>query len=62
MIDDYQSPADVRDFQASQREALEVKLTAQDLGITPAQLRGLRLTYGKDSAKIRAAAEELRRQ
>lgn len=49
-------------FRNNQREAFEIKLLAQDLGITPAQLRGLRLAYGADWPKIRVAAERLRRE
>ena len=52
----------VPDFQARQRAELEVHLTARELRITPAQLRSLRLTYGKDMGRIRAAAERLRRR
>jgi hypothetical protein len=49
-------------FRADQREAFEIKLLAQDLRITPAQLRSLRLSYGKDWPKIRQAAARLRRE
>ena len=52
----------VPDFQAQQRAALEVKLTADRLSITPAQLRSLRLAYGSDTAKIREAAQRLRQR
>jgi len=48
-------------FKATQREAYKVKLLAQELGITPGQVRSLMLAYGRDMAKIRAAAERLRR-
>ena len=47
-------------FKADQREAFAVKLLAQELGITPGQVRALQFTYGKDLAKIRVAAERLR--
>ncbi|HUL09526.1 MAG TPA: hypothetical protein VLV76_24555 [Candidatus Acidoferrum sp.] len=50
-----------RNFIAAQREAFEIKILAQELGITPAQVRSLRLAYGKDMPKIRQAAERLRR-
>lgn len=49
-------------FRANQREAFEIKLLAQELGITPGQLRSLRLAYGADWAKIRVAAKRLRRE
>ena len=49
-------------FRAHQREAFEIKLLAQELGITPGQLRSLRLAYGADWRKIRLAAERLRRE
>jgi hypothetical protein len=52
----------VPNFQARQRAELEVHLMARELGITPAQLRSLRLAYGKDMVRIRAAAERLRRR
>lgn len=50
----------VPNFQATQRDALEVQLFAKELGITPAQLRSLRLAYGRNTAKIREAAKQLR--
>jgi len=57
-----EEPPPVSDnFKAGQREAFEVKLLAQELEITPGQVRGLRFAYGGDMAKIRAAAERLRR-
>lgn len=49
-------------FRADQREALGVKLLSQELGITPGQLRGLRLAHGRDMARIRAEAARLRRE
>jgi hypothetical protein len=52
----------VPNFQARQRAELEVHLTARELGITPAQLRSLRLAYGKDMTRIRTAADRLRRR
>ena len=55
------SPAVNTNFKDNQREAFAVKLLAQELGITPGQVRALRLAYGKDMAKMRAAAERLRR-
>jgi hypothetical protein len=55
-------PAVNRNFQAAQREALEIKTLAQELGITPGQLRSLKLAYGNDDRKIRHAAEQLRRR
>ena len=50
-----------RNFQAAQREAFEIKTLAEELGITPGQLRSLRLAYGKDMPRIRRAAERMRR-
>jgi len=49
-------------FRANQREAFEIKLLAQELDITPAQLRSLKFAYGRDWPKIRAAAARLRRE
>ena len=56
------SPAINTSFRSEQREAYQIKLLAQELGITPAQLRSLKFAYGKDMTKIREAAARLRQR
>jgi hypothetical protein len=55
-------PAVNTNFRSEQREAYLIKLLAQELGITPAQLRSLKLAYGRDMPKIREAAARLRQR